>query len=84
MINRIIQNFKKKSLKERFLFVMGMSIFVSYFMLGLIFIFWNEIAVSKFVLKMDPIYRLSFGVLLIVYAFIRFFRIFNSNNEYNE
>lgn len=84
MINKIIQNFKKKSLKERFLFVMGMSIFMSYFILGLIFIFWNEIAVSKFVLKMDPIYRMSFGVLLIVYAFIRFFRIFNSNNEYNE
>jgi hypothetical protein len=84
MINKIIQNFKKKSLKERFLFVMGMSIFLSYFILGLIFIFWNEIAVSKYVLKMDPIYRLSFGVLLIVYAFIRFFRIFNSNNEYNE
>jgi uncharacterized membrane protein (DUF485 family) len=84
MVNKIIQNFKEKSRKERFLFVIGMSIFLAYFVLGLIFIFWNEIAASKFVLKMDPFYRIAFGVLLIVYAFIRFFRIFNANDEYND
>lgn len=79
---KIIQNFKKKSLKGRFLFVMGMSIFVAYFILGLIFILWEYLPLAKsFALNMQPVYRLSFGVLLIAYGFIRFFRIFNVNSE---
>ncbi|TRX21144.1 hypothetical protein FNW25_03555 [Flavobacterium franklandianum] len=76
MLNTSIQNFKKKSLKERFLFVIGMLVFIAYFILGLIFIFWKSMPIA-----MEPIYRISFGVLLIVYSFVRFFRIFNLNNE---
>ena len=76
MTNKIVQNFKKKSLKERFLFVMGMLVFIAYFILGLIFIFWKSMPIA-----MDSVYRMSFGVLLIVYSFIRFFRVFNLNNE---
>ncbi|HQZ24460.1 MAG TPA: hypothetical protein PLD18_04100 [Flavobacterium sp.] len=76
MLNKSIQNFKKKSLKERFLFVMGMLVFLAYFILGLIFIFWKSMPIA-----MEHIYRISFGVLLIVYSFVRFFRIFNLNNE---
>jgi cytochrome c biogenesis protein CcdA len=76
MLNKIIQNFKKKSLKERFLFVIGMLVFFAYFILGLIFIFWKSMPIT-----MQPVYRMSFGVLLIVYSFIRFFRIFNLNEE---
>ena len=76
MLNKSIQNFKKKSLKERFLFVMGMLVFLAYFILGLIFIFWKSMPIA-----MEHIYRISFGVLLIVYSFVRFFRVFNLNNE---
>jgi len=76
MLNKSIQNFKKKSLKERFLFVIGMLVFFAYFILGLIFIFWKSMPIA-----MESVYRVSFGVLLIVYSFVRFFRIFNLNNE---
>ena len=75
MLNKSIQNFKKKSLKERFLFVIGMLVFTAYFILGLIFIFWKSMPIA-----MEAVYRISFGVLLIVYSFVRFFRIFNLNN----
>jgi hypothetical protein len=76
MINKIIQNFQKKSLKERFLFVIGMMVFLAYFILGLIFIFWTAMPIA-----MQLEYRIAFGVLLIVYSLIRFLRIFNTNNE---
>ena len=76
MLNKGIKEFQKKSLKERFLFVMGMAIFLAYLILGLVFIFWKSMPIL-----MDFNYRIAFGVLLIVYAFIRFFRVFNSNNE---
>ncbi len=82
MINKSIQNFKEKSLKERFLFVIGMLVFFAYFILGIIFICWEYLPFAKSLpLRMEPVYRISFGVLLIVYSFIRFFRIFNLNNE---
>jgi hypothetical protein len=71
-----MNNFQKKSLKERFLFVIGMLVFFAYFILGLIFIFWKSMPID-----MQPVYRLSFGVLLIVYSFVRFFRFFNLNDE---
>lgn len=85
MFERIIENYKKKSLKERFLFVISMMVFVAYFILGLIFIFWHYLPFAKALpLIMQPVYRMAFGVLLIVYAFVRFFRIFNSNDEYDD
>jgi uncharacterized membrane protein (DUF485 family) len=76
MLKKSIDNFQKKSLKERFLFVIGMLVFLAYFILGLIFIFWKSMPIA-----MQSEYRIAFGVLLIVYSFIRFFRIFNANNE---
>ena len=68
--------FMKKSLKERFLLVIGLLFFLLYFVLGLIVIFWKE-----FPLIMEPTYRIAFGVILIVYSFLRFMRFFNSNTE---
>ena len=76
MLNYSIKDFQKKSLKERFLLVIGMTVFLAYLILGLIFIFWKSMPIA-----MQPTYRIAFGVLLIVYSFIRFFRIFNSSNE---
>jgi hypothetical protein len=82
MLNKSINNFQKKSLKERFLFVIGLLIFIAYFIFGLIFIFWDYLPIAKsLVLEIESVYRISFGVLLIVYSFIRFFRIFNLNDE---
>jgi uncharacterized membrane protein (DUF485 family) len=76
MLKKSIDNFQKKSLKERFLFVIGMLVFLAYFILGLIFIFWKSMPIA-----MQTEYRIAFGILLIVYSFIRFFRFFNANNE---
>jgi len=76
MLKNSIKDFQKKSLKERFLLVIGMMLFLAYLIFGLIFIFWKSMPID-----MQPTYRIAFGVLLIVYSFIRFFRIFNLNNE---
>ncbi len=76
MLKNIINNIQKKSLKERFLLVMGILLFLAYLALGLIFIFWKSIPIA-----MLPKYRMAFGVVLIVYSFIRLFRVYNANNE---
>lgn len=76
MLKNIIKNIQKKSLKERFLLVMGILLFLAYLVLGLIFIFWKSLPIA-----MSPKYRLAFGVVLIVYSFIRLFRVYNANNE---
>jgi len=76
MFKNFIKNFQEKSPKERFLLVIGLTVFLAYLVLGLIFIFWKTMPIT-----MEYRYRIAFGVLLIVYSFIRFFRIFNLNNE---
>jgi cytochrome c biogenesis protein CcdA len=64
-------NDKKKSLTERFLFVLGFLFFVLYFCFGLAVIFWKKLP-----LDMPQNYRILFGVIIIVYAFLRFIRFF--------
>ncbi len=76
MFEKTIINFKEKSLKERFLLVIGILFFLIYLGLGLIIIFWKE-----FPINMKPSYRIAFGIVLIVYSFFRFMRFFNSNEE---
>ena len=67
-------NQEKKSPKERFLFVIGLLFFMVYLAMGLIIIFWTE-----FPLAMKPTYRITLGVVLILYAFARFFRYYKRN-----
>ncbi len=76
MINRIKNNYQKKSLNERFLLFIGILFFLIYLTLGLIIIFWENLP-----LKMPLAYRIAFGVLLIVYSFIRFLRFFNASKS---
>jgi hypothetical protein len=76
MITDLITNYKKKSLKERFLLFTGILFFLIYLTLGLIIIFWESLP-----LRMEPKYRIAFGIILIVYSFLRFLRFFNSNKE---
>jgi uncharacterized membrane protein (DUF485 family) len=76
MLKIIFKNIQKKSLKERFLLVIGILFFLIYLILGLFIIF-----MKNFPIQMQFSYRLAFGILLIVYAFIRFVRIINDNNE---
>ena len=76
MIQNFVNSFQKKSLKERFLLVMGILFLMSYLTLGILFIF-----MKPFPFQMQYNYRLAFGVLLIVYAMIRFVRIINDSKN---
>lgn len=72
----MLTKYKEKSLKERFLLFIGILFFLIYLTLGLIIIFWE-----KFPIAMESKYRIAFGVLLIVYSFVRFLRFFNANTR---
>jgi hypothetical protein len=76
MFNTLFNNLKKKSLIERFLLIITILVFLSYFFLGLMVIFWK-----KFPFDMQMQYRIALGVVLIAYAIIRFFRVYNANKE---
>ena len=76
MFEKALIVFKKKSPKERFLLFIGILFFLIYLTLGLVIIFWK-----KFPIEMETKYRIAFGVLLIVYSFLRFLRFFNSNKN---
>lgn len=64
-------NNTQKSLMQRFLFIMGILFLVVYIILGLIFIIWKDM--PYFTLPYTN--RLAFGIVLIIYSIIRFFRI---------
>lgn len=61
---------RQKSPTKRFLSVLGLLMFGFYFALGLAIIFWKD-----FPLRLDQTYRILFGVLLVVYSFFRFVRL---------
>jgi uncharacterized membrane protein (DUF485 family) len=64
-------NQEKKSPKERFLFIIGVIFFVIYLAMGAVLIFWQN-----FPIAMEAPYRIALGVVLILYAFTRFFRYY--------
>jgi cytochrome c biogenesis protein CcdA len=76
MIKNFIISFQKKSLKRRFLLVIGILFLLSYLVLGILVIFMKH-----FPIQMQYNYRVAFGLLLIIYSFFRFVRIINDNNE---
>jgi len=76
MIKNFIISFQKKSLKRRFLLVIGILFLLSYLVLGILVIFMKH-----FPIQMQYSYRVAFGLLLIIYSFFRFVRIINDNNE---
>lgn len=61
---------EQKSPAKRFLFILGLVFLILYFILGIIIIAWKD-----FPIALTQSYRIAFGVLLIVYSIIRFFRI---------
>ncbi|TCK82842.1 hypothetical protein [Albibacterium bauzanense] len=72
-----MNNNRQKSPSKRFLSVIGLFMFALYFVLGVIIIFWSDFPIS-----MDKTYRILFGVVLIVYSFLRFARLWqNRANE---
>lgn len=70
MIKKFRDNLQKKSPQQRFLFVIGILFFLVYLALGLLIIFWQSLP-----LQMEIHYRVALGVILIVYAALRFIRL---------
>ncbi|MBB5622440.1 uncharacterized membrane protein (DUF485 family) [Pedobacter cryoconitis] len=68
--------FKQKSPQQRFLFILGLVMLTMYVVLGVALIFWKDIP-----FEIKPTYRILFGLLLIVYAVIRFFRLINQKDN---
>ncbi|OYD41928.1 hypothetical protein CHU00_15065 [Sphingobacterium cellulitidis] len=71
-------NFRQKSPTQRFLSILGLFMFFFYFVVGLLIIFWKG-----FPIEIDPTYKNIFGVLLIVYSFMRFARLWQNNFRNN-
>ena len=69
--------FRQKSPQQRFLFILGLVFFIVYLGLGLCLIFWKNMPF----IDLKPSYRLLLGLLLIVYAGFRFYRIINQNDN---
>jgi hypothetical protein len=69
-------NFRQKSPQQRFLFIFGLIILLLYFALGVLLIFWKDIPFD-----IKPTYRILFGLLLIGYAILRFYRLTNQRDN---
>jgi uncharacterized membrane protein YidH (DUF202 family) len=69
---------KQKSLKRRFLLILGVVAFICYLAFGLMVIFWDKIL---------PDYgykKTLFGCLLIIYGIYRFTRVFKKEDTDEE
>ena len=70
------ETFKQKSPQQRFLFILGLVMFLFYLILGGMLIFGTVV-----LNQIQPMYRIMLGCLLIVYAVIRFVRLINQKPE---
>jgi hypothetical protein len=68
--------FKQKSPQQRFLFILGLVMLSLYLVLGILLIFWKDIPFD-----ITPTYRILFGLLLIAYAVLRFYRLINKKED---
>ena len=70
--------FKQKSLSGRFLFILGVCAFIACFALGLMFIFWDDMAARMNLSRNE---KLILGFLLLAYSIIRFLRFFKTEPD---
>lgn len=73
---KLFQNFKQKSPQQRFLFVLGLVFLGLYLFLGVTLFVWKSMPV-----EIPYNRRIILGVLLIVYAAFRFYRLLESESE---
>jgi len=67
---------KQKSLKRRFLLVLGVITFLGLLVLGGLFLFWD-----KMPFEMPVLQKRLFGGFIIVYDIVRFQRIFRKDPD---
>jgi cytochrome c biogenesis protein CcdA len=63
-------NNKQKSLKRRFLLILGVTAFISFCCLGLMIIFWSAMLPT-----LPKTQKILIGIVIIIYAVVRFSRI---------
>ena len=68
--------FIQKSPQQRFLFILGGFMFIFYLAIGIVFIFFK--ALIPFII--EDVYRIIFGIGLILYAFFRFYGLFGAKH----
>jgi hypothetical protein len=66
----LFKNNEQKSPKRRFLLILGITAFICFCTLGLMVIFWD-----KMLPNMPKSQKIAFGVVIIIYAVIRFSRL---------
>jgi uncharacterized membrane protein YbhN (UPF0104 family) len=67
MIAKIIENFKKKSLKGRFLLVISLLNFIAFSILGSLLLFWNKLK-----LNLPNNMQLIVGCSILLFGLLRF------------
>lgn len=75
----LFNNNKQKSPQRRFLFILGVTVFISVTTFGLMVIFWDRMLPD-----MPKNQKAIFGVIIIVYAIIRFARLFKKEQDEDE
>lgn len=69
-------NDKQKSLKRRFLLILGATTFVCVFAFGLMIIFWRRME-----LPFNNWQRIGIGCLIIIYSILRFSRLLRKDPD---
>ncbi len=66
-MSKIIENFKKKSPKTRFLLVISLLNFIAFSLLGGLLLFWNKLK-----LNLPNNMQVIVGCLILLFGFLRF------------
>lgn len=76
---QFFNDFKQKSLSQRFLFILRLAVLFLYLGIGGVVIFtqWVPLDPDKF----PRSYQIAFGIILIIYGLIRFFRLIKEEDE---
>jgi cytochrome c biogenesis protein CcdA len=66
----LFDNDRQKSLKRRFLLILGVTAFAAFCSLGLMIIFWDAMLPN-----MGKTQKIVIGVVIIIYGIVRFSRL---------
>ncbi|GAB1464460.1 hypothetical protein [Pedobacter sp.] len=71
-------NLKQKSPQQRFLLILGVAMIILFCTIAVIVVFFGD-KIHLDPQKFPQEYRVAFGIVLVIYAAIRFFRILRDN-----